>query len=52
MKVTQNKLTHLRSLLLSYDTLCAIWYQLYNLENVEKKPNGGVLLLVKLQVSV
>ena len=37
MKVTQNKLTHLRSLLLSYDTLCAIWYQLYNLENVEKK---------------
>ena len=37
MKVTQNKLTHLRSLLLSYETLCAIWYQLYNLENVEKK---------------
>ena len=29
--------------------LYAIWYHLYNLENV-KNTKGGVLLLVKLQV--
>ena len=32
------------------EPLCAIWYHLYNLINV-KNTNGGVLLLVKLQVS-
>ena len=32
-----------------YETLCAIWYHLYNLKNV-KNANGGVLILVKLQV--
>ena len=32
------------------ETLCAIWYHLYNLKNV-KNIHGGVLLLVKLQAS-
>ena len=31
-----------------YETLCAIWYHLYNLENV-KNFHGGVLFLVKLK---
>ena len=31
-----------------YETLCAIWYHLYNLNNV-KIIYGGVLLLVKLK---
>ena len=38
---------------LNYITIvvrCAIWYHLYNLENV-KNTHGGVLVLVKLQVS-
>ena len=30
--------------------VCAIWYYLYNCKNV-KNPHGGVILLVKLQVS-
>ena len=30
---------------------CAIWYNLYNLNNV-KNTHGGVLLLVKLQAKV
>ena len=29
---------------------CAIWYHLYNLQNV-KNAYGGVLILVKLQAS-
>ena len=33
-----------------YEMLCAIWYHLYNLKN-EKNTHGGVLLLLKLQVS-
>ena len=33
-----------------YVMRCAIWYHLYNLKNV-KNTHGGVLLLVKLQVS-
>ena len=32
------------------ETLCAIWYHLYNLENV-KNIHGGVSLLVKLEAS-
>ena len=31
-----------------FETLCAIWYQLYNLKTV-KNTHGGVLLLLKLQ---
>ena len=30
------------------ETLCAIWYHLYNLKNL-KNTSGGVTLLVKLQ---
>ena len=30
------------------ETLCAIWYHLYNLKNV-KNTHGGMLILVKLQ---
>ena len=33
-----------------YEMLCAVWYHLYNLKNV-KNADGGVLLLVKLQVT-
>ena len=33
-----------------YETLCVIWYHLYNLKNV-KMTHGGVLCLVKLQES-
>ena len=36
---------------LKYETLCAIWYLLYNFKNV-KNIRGGVLLLVKLQLPV
>ena len=32
------------------ETLCAIWYHLCNVKNVETS-HGGVLLLVKVQVS-
>ena len=38
----------LTSWLANYVMRCAIWYHLYNLQNL-KKPHGGVLLLVKLQ---
>ena len=31
-----------------YETLCAVWYHLYNLKNV-RNTHGGVLLLVKFQ---
>ena len=31
-----------------YETLCTIWFQLYNLENM-KNTHEGVILLVKLQ---
>ena len=34
-----------------YIMLCAIWYHLYNLENV-KNTHEGVLLLVKLQATL
>ena len=34
---------------LKFETLCAIWYDLYNLKNV-KNTHGGALLLVKLHV--
>ena len=30
---------------------CAIWYHLYNLKNM-KKTHGGMLLLLKLQVTL
>ena len=33
-----------------FETLCAIWYHLYNLQNV-KNTHEGVLLLVKLQTT-
>ena len=32
----------------SYETLCAIWYHLYNLRNA-KGTNGGLTLSLKLQ---
>ena len=31
---------------LQHDTLCAIWYHLYNLKNV-KNANGGMLVFTK-----
>ena len=34
-----------------YETLCTIWYHLYNSKNV-KNTHGGVLHLVKLQTKV
>ena len=34
-----------------YVMLCAIWYHLYNLENV-KNPRGRMLLLVKLVANI
>ena len=36
---------------ISYETLCAIWYHLYNLKNV-KNTHGGALLLAKLQANI
>ena len=38
------------SLLLAHVMFCAIWYRLYSFKKREKTPNGGVLLLVVLQV--
>ena len=41
-------MTQAESRILRYVTLCAIWYNVYNLKNV-KTTHVGVLLLVKLQ---
>ena len=36
---------------ISYETLCANWYHLYNLKNV-KNTHGGAFLLAKLQANI
>ena len=44
-----NILFCIAKVIFSNETLCAIWYHLYELKN-GKNTHGGVLLLVKLQV--
>ena len=36
---------------ISYETLCANWYHLYNLKNV-KNTHGGAFLLANLQANI